>query len=190
MMACVLDYSLKPYWPQPWDQFFPVKFLKSISIVYLYIWYIQCLYIYMYIYKISKFRIHCIYTYIQTIFMFHIQRICTVYIAVYKGKYIYTFFGIYDIYKKVYISYIHIDTQGWLTFKIYWKRDNGRTETLRVEHTYSNLNFKSTYSSRRGLIPNIDGIYMSRWFCLRYKTTIFRPRENDSIFFFILFFEM
>ena len=69
----------------------------------------------LYIYKISKFHIHCIciYTYIQAIFKFHIQCIYTVYKAVYIAKY--TLFCIYDIYKKVYISYIHIDTQGCRT---------------------------------------------------------------------------
>ena len=76
------------------------------------------LYIYMYIYKISKFHIHCIYTYIQVIFKFHIQCIYTVYIAVYIAKYIYTLFCIYDIYQKVYISYIHIDTQGWINVRV------------------------------------------------------------------------
>ena len=45
----------------------------------------------LYIYKISKSHIHCIYTYIQAIFKFHIQCIYTVYIAVYIAKYIYTF---------------------------------------------------------------------------------------------------
>ena len=65
------------------------------------------LYIYMYIYKISKFHIHCIYTYIQVIFKFHIQCIYTVYIAVYIAKYIYTFLYIWYIQKSVYIIYTY-----------------------------------------------------------------------------------
>ena len=54
---------------------------------------------------------------------------------------------------------------------------------LELKGTYTNLDFKSTYSSCRGLIPNIDGIYISRfWFCkdrripcLRYNFGILRP---------------
>ena len=47
----------------------------------------------LYIYKISKSHIHCIYTYIQAIFKFHIQYMYILYIQlyIYSKIYIYTF---------------------------------------------------------------------------------------------------
>ena len=91
---------------QIWKLILIWRNLKRTTLEYVSFATLKIVYI-LYIYKISKSHIHCIYTYIQAIFKFHIQCIYTVYIAVYIAKYIYTFLYIWYIQKSVYIIYTY-----------------------------------------------------------------------------------